>query len=122
MLPEGATAYETFGRRDAVVNNAGIHRYKHLAEVKEEDREVQLADLWFSRNAPLPTRCFDSSFAEISIFARLRPVWECDVKRAPSGAERRQRGCVPACICDHFHVGRLGVGCSHHVDRHCVAG
>lgn len=38
-----ATAYETFGRLDAVVNNAGIHRYKYLAEVKEEDWEVQLA-------------------------------------------------------------------------------
>jgi glucose 1-dehydrogenase len=37
------TAYETFGRLDAVVNNAGIHRYKYLAEVKEEDWEAQLA-------------------------------------------------------------------------------
>jgi hypothetical protein len=55
----------------------------------------------------------------------LHTVWECDVqvhKAAPSGAERRQRGRVPACICDHFHVSGLGVGRSHHVDRHCVAG
>jgi NAD(P)-dependent dehydrogenase (short-subunit alcohol dehydrogenase family) len=37
------TAYETFGRLDAIVNNAGIHRYKYLAEVKEEDWEAQLA-------------------------------------------------------------------------------
>ena len=36
-------AYETLGRLDAVVNNAGIHRYKYLAEVKEEDWEAQLA-------------------------------------------------------------------------------
>jgi glucose 1-dehydrogenase len=36
-------AYETFGRLDAVINNAGIHRYKYLAEVKEEDWEAQLA-------------------------------------------------------------------------------
>ena len=25
-------------------------------------------------------------------------------------------------ICDHFHVGRPGVGRPHHVDRHFVAG
>lgn len=25
-----ATAYETFGRLDAIVNNAGIHRYQYL--------------------------------------------------------------------------------------------
>ena len=55
----------------------------------------------------------------------VHTVWECDAqvhKAPPSGAERRQRGRVPACICGHFHVGRLGVGRPHHADRHCVAG
>jgi len=37
------TAYERFGRLDAIVNNAGIHRYKYLADVSEADWDAQLA-------------------------------------------------------------------------------
>lgn len=37
------TAYQTFGRLDAVVNNAGVHLFKHLEEVTEADWDTQLA-------------------------------------------------------------------------------
>jgi NAD(P)-dependent dehydrogenase (short-subunit alcohol dehydrogenase family) len=37
------TAYQTFGRLDAIVNNAGIHRYKYLADIREEDWDAQLS-------------------------------------------------------------------------------
>ncbi len=39
-----------------------------------------------------------------------------------SGAERRQGRDVPTRICNHFHVGRPGVGCAHHVDWHRFTG
>jgi NAD(P)-dependent dehydrogenase (short-subunit alcohol dehydrogenase family) len=38
-----AGAYRHFGRLDALVNNAGIHRYQYLADVKEKDWDAQLA-------------------------------------------------------------------------------
>ena len=38
-----STAYKRFGRLDAVVNNAGIHRYKYLADVTEADWDAQLS-------------------------------------------------------------------------------
>jgi NAD(P)-dependent dehydrogenase (short-subunit alcohol dehydrogenase family) len=37
------TAYENFGSLDAVVNNAGIHLFKYLADVTEEDWDNQLS-------------------------------------------------------------------------------
>jgi NAD(P)-dependent dehydrogenase (short-subunit alcohol dehydrogenase family) len=37
------TAYQRFGRLDTIVNNAGIHRYKYLAQVTEADWEAQLS-------------------------------------------------------------------------------
>jgi NAD(P)-dependent dehydrogenase (short-subunit alcohol dehydrogenase family) len=38
-----AGAYRHFGRLDAVVNNAGVHRYQYLADVSEEDWDAQLS-------------------------------------------------------------------------------
>jgi NAD(P)-dependent dehydrogenase (short-subunit alcohol dehydrogenase family) len=37
------TAYKSFGRLDAVVNNAGIHLFKYLADVTEADWDSQLS-------------------------------------------------------------------------------
>jgi NAD(P)-dependent dehydrogenase (short-subunit alcohol dehydrogenase family) len=37
------TAYKKFGRLDAIVNNAGIHLYKYLADVSEADWDAQLS-------------------------------------------------------------------------------
>lgn len=37
------TAYKKFGRLDAIVNNAGIHRYEYMASVSEANWDAQLA-------------------------------------------------------------------------------
>jgi NAD(P)-dependent dehydrogenase (short-subunit alcohol dehydrogenase family) len=37
------SAYKSFGRLDAIVNNAGIHLFKYLADVTEADWDTQLS-------------------------------------------------------------------------------